>query len=85
MAEGREDVLYAIVNRTIGGVTKRYIERIASRQFVAQADAFFVDSGLTYRGAEASTISGLGHLEGQTVSILADGAVHPQRVVTSGY
>ena len=84
VAEGREDVLYVIVNRTIGGVTKRYVERIASRQFVVQADAFFVDSGLTYRGAEASTISGLGHLEGQTVSILADGAVHPQRVVTSG-
>ena len=84
VAEGREDVLYVIVKRTIGGVTKRYVERIASRQFVAQADAFFVDSGLTYRGAEASTISGLGHLEGQTVSILADGAVHPQRVVASG-
>ena len=29
-------------------------------------------------------MSGLSHLEGQTVSILADGAVHPRRVVTSG-
>lgn len=28
--------------------------------------------------------SGLDHLEGETVNILADGAVHPQRVVTSG-
>lgn len=28
--------------------------------------------------------SGLSHLEGKTVSILADGAVHPKRVVTSG-
>jgi len=29
-------------------------------------------------------ISGLGYLEGKTVSILADGAVHPRRVVTAG-
>jgi len=29
-------------------------------------------------------ISGLGYLEGKTVSILATGAVHPQRVVTNG-
>ncbi|MDD3884559.1 MAG: hypothetical protein PHW66_06440 [Gallionella sp.] len=31
-----------------------------------------------------NVISGLGHLEGKTVSILADGAVHPQRIVTAG-
>jgi hypothetical protein len=30
------------------------------------------------------SVSGLSWLEGKTVSILADGAVHPQRVVTSG-
>ena len=33
---------------------------------------------------QAKTISGLGHLEGKTVSILSDGSVHPQRVVTGG-
>lgn len=32
----------------------------------------------------AKTLSGLGHLEGKTVSVLADGSVHPQRVVTGG-
>jgi len=84
IAEGAEDRLYAVVQRTVGGVTKRYVERMAPRLFAAQADAFFVDSGLTYRGAAATTISGLSHLEGKTVSILADGAVHPQRVVTGG-
>jgi len=30
------------------------------------------------------TVSGLSHLEGQTVSILADGATHPTKVVSSG-
>jgi hypothetical protein len=84
VAEGGEDVLYCVIRRTIGGNSVRYVERMASRQFTDQADAFFVDCGLTYSGAPATTISGLNHLEGKTVNILADGAVHPQRVVTSG-
>lgn len=84
VSEGSEDVLYVVVKRTIGGATKRYVERMASRQFVAAADAFFVDSGLTYSGTPVTTLSGLSHLEGKTVNILADGAVHPQRVVSGG-
>ncbi|WP_223513980.1 hypothetical protein [Pseudomonas sp. GL-R-26] len=176
--EGQEDALYMVVRRTINGVQKRYVERMASRQILSIEDAFFVDCGLTYDGRatdpnktmtlsggttwsypevvtmtavghapflpgsvgnhyslkrtitddndettvetvrvevvgytsstvvtvklliicpvalrgvvvtawarQAKTISGLAHLEGKTVSILADGSVHPQRVVTSG-
>jgi hypothetical protein len=33
---------------------------------------------------QRSTMSGLDHLEGEEVSILADGSVHPTRVVTGG-
>jgi hypothetical protein len=84
VAEGDEDVLYAVVRRTINGSSKRYVERMRSRQFVDPADAFFVDAGATYSGVPADEISGLDHLEGKTVNILADGAVHPQRVVTGG-
>jgi hypothetical protein len=84
VAEGSEDVLYCIIRRTINGSSKRYIERMATRLFQTPADAFFVDCGLTYSGSPATTISGLSHIEGKTVSILADGAVHPQRVVTGG-
>lgn len=84
VAEGNEDALYVIVRRTINGVSKRYVERLQSRQFAALKDAWFVDCGLSYSGAATATISGLGHLEGKTVSILIDGAVHPQRVVTGG-
>lgn len=84
VAEGQEDVLYAVIRREIGGQTKRYVERLASRRFATQADAFFVDSGLSYSGASTSVLTGLGHLEGETVSILADGAVRPQQVVTGG-
>ena len=176
--EGQEDALYMVVRRTINGVQKRYVERMATRQVLSIEDAFFVDCGLTYDGRnadgaktmtlsggstwefpevvtmtavghapftgasvgveysltrsiidangdattdivrmqvvgyastsvvtvklliicpeslravavskwarQAKTISGLGHLEGKTVSILADGSVHPQRVVTAG-
>ncbi len=84
VAEGGEDVLYTVVRRTINGNSVRYVERLASRLFTNPEDAFFVDSGLTYADAPATVISGLNHLEGKTVSILADGAVHPQRVVVGG-
>lgn len=84
VAEGREDVLYVVVRRLIDGVQRRYIERMHTRRFVDPADGFFVDSGATYRGAPSTEISGLAWLEGKTVSILADGAVHPQRVVVDG-
>lgn len=167
--EGGEDALYLLVNRTINGATKRYIERMETRQVLDIEDAFFVDCGLTYDGRNhatsetitlsggiewkypeqvtvtagghssfsagligrrlrlrasdeivrveltgytsptemtakllelcpeslrgvavsdwalmATTVSGLSHLEGKTVSILADGDVHPERVVTDG-
>ncbi|MGV6475351.1 hypothetical protein [Azotobacter vinelandii] len=176
--EDDEDALYLIVKRTINGATKRYIERMATRQLSKYGSgdyvydrAFFVDCGLTYDGRQsvsatltggtdwkypnpltltsggsvftvdmvgrsvilygggdtdsigevlvaqisaytsgtvvtvipqtvvpdslrgvaatrwglaATTISGLGHLEGKTVSILADGDVEPQKVVSGG-
>jgi hypothetical protein len=84
VAEGQEDVLYVVVKRTINGQQKRYIEFLHTRRFTEQKDAYFVDCGLTYAGAPATTISGLDHLEGKTVSILGDGAVMPQAVVTGG-
>lgn len=174
VAEGNEDRVYVVVKRTINGSTKRYVERLASRQVDALEDCIFVDSALTYNGtnttSETVTVSGgtawdstevltitlgvsidvsfaypaqtdvgdcivitdsngvkyrltiiatssttvatarvdktipvalrnaattnwsfarkdlggLSHIEGKTVSILADGAVMPQQVVTSG-
>jgi hypothetical protein len=174
VAEGDEDRVYVVVKRTINGSTKRYVERLASRQVDALEDCIFVDSALTYNGinttSETVTVSGgtawdstevltitlgvsidvsfaypaqtdagdcivitdsngvkyrltiiatssttvatarvdktipvalrnvattnwsfarkdlggLSHIEGKTVSILADGAVMPQQVVTSG-
>lgn len=84
VAEGNEDRLYVVVRRVIKGRQVRYIERMASRRFTSPAAAFFVDCGLTYRGTPSQHIRGLAHLEGRTVSILADGTVHPPRVVKGG-
>lgn len=49
------------------------------------SDAFYVDCGLTATsGTPFSTVSGLDHLEGLEVAILADGAVEPRQTVTAG-
>ena len=47
-------------------------------------DSFFVDSGLAYSGGAVTSLTGLGHLEGETVSVLANGAAHPDKVVSGG-
>ncbi|GAB4391006.1 MAG: hypothetical protein Tsb0032_00380 [Kiloniellaceae bacterium] len=49
-----------------------------------QKHAFYVDCGLSYSGPPTLTFSGLDHLEGETVTILADGARHPERIVAGG-
>lgn len=77
------DQIWFIVNRTIGGVTKRYIEYLAD-DFEEQEDCWFVDCGLKYDGIAETTFTGLDHLEGKTVSILADGAVMPDATIVSG-
>jgi hypothetical protein len=84
VAEGDADVLYAVVRRVVNNRTLRYIERRHTRRFDTAADQFFVDSGISYTGIPATTFSGLDHLEGKTVSILADGGVSPPQVVVNG-
>lgn len=83
--ELNEDDTYLIVQRTVNGATKRYVEYFSAFDFGTDVeDAFFVDSGLTYSGTSATSISGLNHLEGEVVSILANGATHPNKTVSSG-
>jgi len=81
-----EDELWVIVKRTINGATKRYVECFANFDFdeTDATDFRFLDSHLTYSGSATTTLSGLAHLEGQTVSVLADGATHADKVVSSG-
>jgi hypothetical protein len=80
-----EDELYMVVKRTIDGQTKRYIERLNVFEFGDQTtSAYFVDSGLSYSGGAITSLSGLWHLPGETVSVLANGASHPDRTVSNG-
>jgi hypothetical protein len=84
VSENNEDVLYAVVQRSLGVGVKRCIERLATRRFGDQVNAFYVDCGLTYDGAPADTISGLDHLNGKAVAVCADGAVVPGLTVSGG-
>lgn len=87
VVENAIDVNYLIVQRTLGGVTSRFIEYMqpfASRDFTDPTSQYFVDCGATYDGAPATTISGLDWLEGESVSILADGAVVAPQTVVGG-
>lgn len=87
-ADETEDQLFMIVERTINGATKHYVEFLEevfdTNKGNTVSDAFFVDSGLTYSGSSANTVSGLEHLEGETVQVLVNGATHPNRTVSSG-
>lgn len=80
------DDLWMIVRRTVNGNSVRYIEYMKAEYENGddQEDSFYVDCGLTYDSTAATVISGLRHLEGKTVDVLADGATHPQRTVSGG-
>jgi len=55
--EQGEDAPYFIIERTINGNTRRYIERMHSRKFRNIEDAFFVDCGLTLDNWNTAAIS----------------------------
>ena len=78
--------VYVIVKRTINSITRRYVEYLNNFDFTETDNTTFnfLDSQLDYSGSATTTITGLEHLEGQVVSILADGSTHPDKTVSSG-
>lgn len=84
--DGIRDEVWLIVKRTINGATKRYVEYLEKDYSPEdyQNTCFYVDSGAVYDGVSASTISGLSYLEGQEVSVFADGGVRPNVTVSGG-
>jgi hypothetical protein len=69
------------------GVVREEYDTEALWEAAVKADmvqALYVDSAVTYDGSATATITGLNHLEGQTVKVLADGKVHSSEVVASG-
>jgi hypothetical protein len=79
-----EDEVWVNIMHTIGGQTVQHICQMQPRDFGDLEDAFFVDYGGKYDSTATTTITGLGHLNGETVSILADGAVVPPKTVSGG-
>lgn len=70
------DEVWVAVNRTIDGATARYVEYLS--------DSVYTDSSLYWTGTATDTITGLDHLEGETLDVVADNAVQPQVTVSSG-
>jgi hypothetical protein len=81
------DELYVVVQRYVNGATRRYIEYL-SKIWEAddeQEDAFHVDCGWTTINTPATdTVTGLWHLEGETLGVYVDGTRHVEVTVTNG-
>jgi hypothetical protein len=72
-ADSIEDLVYFVVRRTINGVTRRFIERLAPRvSCTGGAINQQLDCHVVYQGAPVSTIA-LSHLPNTLVSVWADG------------
>ncbi|MCP4108323.1 MAG: hypothetical protein GY749_22735 [Desulfobacteraceae bacterium] len=79
------DRLWMVVKRTINGVTKRYVEYLADPfEEDDVEDGVFFDSSVTATGTDFTTISGLDHLEGELIGVLADGVDIGDATVASG-
>jgi len=84
--DGRTDDAWFIVRRTVNGQPQRSVEYLTDYRLVKKgaAEAVHVDCSVTYRGAATNVITGLGHLEGKSVSICVDGSNHPDKTVAGG-
>jgi hypothetical protein len=69
------DQVWMTVKRTVDGATVRYIE-VFKPHFDSDsaADSWALDSAISYSGVSTSTITGLTHLVGETVSVVSNGA-----------
>lgn len=70
------DRLYTLVEREINSSTVYYVE--------IESLTAFADSAITSNVGGSDTLTGLSHLEGETVDVKADGAYQGQFTVSSG-
>ncbi len=80
--------LYLLVERVVNNQNVLYLEVLEeglTDDAADATDAFFVDCGKSFAFQDKQTeISGLDHLEGVRVAVLADGAVEPDGIVENG-
>lgn len=85
LSSAERDEVWLAVRRKSGSGYKRFIEQMAERRVESPEECFFVDCGVTKRyETPQSEISGLSHLEGHSVSVLADGNVISGMTVENG-
>lgn len=85
--ENGEDRPYFLIERTIEGQPRLFIERMASALWEDQVDACYLDCAVTALnpdGEPSAIVRGLGHLEGKTVMAFADGKIVPDLIVADG-
>jgi hypothetical protein len=80
------DELWIIVERVVGGQTVRHIEvgQPGLEDGAALEDGFYLDDALQYVGPPVTSITGLWHLNGTLVSVLADGVPYHGKAVNNG-
>ena len=83
-----EDEVWCVVKREVNGDTKRHVERFtidnrAKQEALDTDNLWYVDAGVKATGTDLTSVSGLDHLEGETVCVLADG-IKGEYVVSGG-
>lgn len=87
-SDGVGDELWLATRRTINGVSVRLVEKMMPPWRSGGSDdptmAWYLDCALRKTGAASTTVSGLSHLNGETVKVFADGAARDDAVVSGG-
>ena len=84
-----DDEVYAAVKRTVSGTDVRYIEKFSSREWQDMNNANFADCAIRVTptaispSTDKTLCSGLLHLAGKTVCIVADGSLRTSQVVST--
>ena len=85
LSSAERDEVWLAVRRKSGDGYKRFIEQMAARRADSPEECFFVDCGVTKRfETPQSEVTGLSHLEGRSVAVLADGNVIKGLTVENG-
>ena len=84
--DGTKDILWVLVKRYVNGNTYFCVETIEfeDQNSAEQEDFMYLDSAIIYDSSSSDTITGLWHLEGETVAVLSDGFVQPDVTVSGG-
>lgn len=80
------DEVWLVVKRTVNGSAKRYIERLSDgiAEDGAKESATLLDCHLTYSGASTTSLTGLLHLEAESVYVWGTGGKQGPYTVASG-